>query len=252
MGADTDVSICRILGVRVDRVTTAEALAHIASFIAEGGPHQVVTVNPEFVMAARRNRAFRAVIEGADLCLADGVGLLWAGRVLGRPLPERVAGSDLVPQIAALAAARGWRLFLLGARPGVAARAAEALQRVNPDLRVVGTYAGSPADEEAPSIIELIRAGRPDILLVAYGAPAQDLWIARHRAALQTPVMMGVGGAFDFLAGVTPRAPRWMRQMGLEWLHRLICQPWRWRRMLALPHFAVRVAAERFIGERAW
>jgi N-acetylglucosaminyldiphosphoundecaprenol N-acetyl-beta-D-mannosaminyltransferase len=252
MGADTDVSICRILGVRVDRVTTAGALARIASFIAEGGPHQVVTVNPEFVMAARHNRAFRAVLEGADLCLADGVGLLWAGRVLGRPLPERVAGSDLVPQIAALAAARGWRLFLLGARPGVAARAAKALQRVNPDLRVVGTYAGSPADEEAPTMIELIRAGRPDILLVAYGAPAQDLWIARHRAALQIPVMMGVGGAFDFLAGVTPRAPRWMRQMGLEWLHRLICQPWRWRRMLALPHFAVRVAAERFIGERAW
>ena len=252
MGANTDVSICRILGVRVDRVTTAGALARIASFIAEGGPHQVVTVNPEFVMAARRNRAFRAVLEGADLCLADGVGLLWAGRVLGRPLPERVAGSDLVPQIAALAAARGWRLFLLGAQPGVAARAAEALQRVNPDLRVVGTYAGSPADEEAPTMIELIRAGRPDILLVAYGAPAQDLWIARHRAALQIPVMMGVGGAFDFLAGVTPRAPRWMRQMGLEWLHRLICQPWRWRRMLALPHFAVRVAAECFIGERAW
>lgn len=252
MDASTAVSPCRILGVRVDRVTAAEALARIAGFIAEGGPHQIVTVNPEFVMAARRDPAFRAVIEGADLCLADGVGLLWAGRVLGRPLPERVAGSDLVPQIAALAATRGWRLFLLGAQPGVAARAAEALRRASPDLRVVGTYAGSPADEEAPIIIELIRAKRPDILLVAYGAPAQDLWIARHRAALQVPVMMGVGGAFDFLAGVARRAPRWMRQMGLEWLHRLIRQPWRWRRMLALPHFAARVVAERFIGERAW
>lgn len=251
MCARTGVSRCRILGVRVDRVTALETLDRIASFIAEGGPHQIVTVNPEFVMAARRDPAFRAVIEAADLCLADGVGLLWAGRILGRPLPERVAGSDLVPQIAMLAAARGWRLFLLGARPGVAARAAEALQRANPGLRVVGTYAGSPGDEEAPAVIELIRAKRPDILFVAYGAPAQDLWIARHRAALQTPVMMGVGGAFDFLAGVTRRAPRWMRQAGLEWLHRLICQPWRWRRMLALPHFAARVAMERFLGERA-
>ncbi len=242
----------RVLGVRVDPVTTEEALVRLAAFVAQGTPHHVVTVNPEFVMISRRHPAFRAILEAADLCLADGVGLLLAGHILGRPLPERVAGSDLLPQIAARAAREGWRLFFLGARPGVAQRAAEVLMERNPGLQVVGTYPGSPAEEEAPEIIRRVRAAEPDMLFVAYGAPAQDLWIARHREALGVPVMMGVGGAFDFIAGVAKRAPLWMRRMGLEWLHRLIHQPWRWRRMLALPHFAIRVTAERFIGERAW
>jgi N-acetylglucosaminyldiphosphoundecaprenol N-acetyl-beta-D-mannosaminyltransferase len=233
-------------------VTADETLAQLAAFVAEGRPHHVVTVNPEFVMASRQNAAFRAVLEAADLCLADGVGLLWAGHILGRPLPERVAGSDLLPRIAERAAQEGWRLFFLGAQPGVAQRAAEVLQARHAGLQVVGTYPGSPGDEEAPEIIGRVRAARPDMLFVAYGAPVQDLWIARHRDALAVPVMMGVGGAFDFIAGVMPRAPAWVRQVGLEWLHRLIHQPWRWRRMLALPHFALRVVAERLIGERAW
>lgn len=246
------VTPCRILGVRVDPVTIEEALNRLAGFIAEGTPHHVVTINPEFVMASRRHPAFRSVLEAADLCLADGVGLLWAGRILGRPLPERVAGSDLLPRIAERAAREGWRLFFLGARPGVARRAAQVLTSRYAGLLVAGTYPGSPADDEAPEIISRIRTARPDMLFVAFGAPAQDLWIARHRDALAVPVMMGVGGAFDFLAGVTKRAPVWMQQAGLEWLHRLIHQPWRWRRMLALPHFAARVVAERFVGERAW
>jgi len=242
----------RILGVRIDPVTTEEALARLAAFVSKGTPHHVVTINPEFVMASRRYPAFRAVLEAADLCLADGIGLLWAGRILGRPLPERVAGSDLLPRIAVRAAQEGWRLFFLGAQPGVAQQAAGVLQARHAGLQVVGTYPGSPGDEESSEIIGRVRAARPDMLFVAYGAPAQDLWIARHRDALAVPVMMGVGGAFDFIAGVTPRAPMWIRRVGLEWLHRLIHQPWRWRRMLALPHFALRVVAERFIGERAW
>jgi N-acetylglucosaminyldiphosphoundecaprenol N-acetyl-beta-D-mannosaminyltransferase len=243
---------CRILGVRVDPITIEEALNRLASFIAEGTPHHVVTINPEFVIASRRHPTFRSVLEAADLCLADGVGLVWAGRILGRPLPERVAGSDLLPRVAERAAREGWRLFFLGARPGVAQQAAQVLASHYPGLSVVGTYPGSPADDEAPDILSRIRAARPDMLFVAFGAPAQDLWIARHRDALAVPVMMGVGGAFDFIAGVTRRAPRWMRRAGLEWLHRLIHQPWRWRRMLALPQFAARVVAERFVGERAW
>ncbi|MCD6291776.1 MAG: WecB/TagA/CpsF family glycosyltransferase [Anaerolineae bacterium] len=242
----------RVLGVRVDPVTTEEALARLAEFVSEGTPHHVVTVNPEFVMTSRHHPEFRAVLEAADLCLADGVGLLWAGWLLGRPLPERVAGSDLLPQIAARAAREGWRLFFLGAQPGVAQRAADVLRARYPALQVVGTYAGSPAEEEAAGIIRRVRAAQPDMLFVAYGAPAQDLWIARHRDELAIPVMMGVGGAFDFIAGVAKRAPVWVRRMGLEWLHRLIHQPLRWRRMLALPHFAARVMAERFVGERAW
>ena len=227
-----------LLGVRVDDVTYEEALAIIEGFIREGTPHQVVTVNPEFVMAARRDEVFRRILNAADLALPDGIGLVWASHLLGRPLRERVAGSDLVPKIAALAAERGYRLFLLGAAEGVAEEAARRLQEQNPGLVVAGTYAGSPAVEEEEEIVALVREARPHVLFVAYGAPAQDKWIARNLGRLGVPVCMGVGGAFDFIAGVAKRAPRWVQRLGLEWLHRLLHQPWRWRRMLALPKFA--------------
>jgi N-acetylglucosaminyldiphosphoundecaprenol N-acetyl-beta-D-mannosaminyltransferase len=236
----------RILGVRVHDVTLAEALELVEAFIAEGGPHQVCTVNPEFVMHARRNPDFFRVLEGSSLNVPDGVGLLWAGRMLGQPLRERVAGVDLMEALIARAAERGWRVFLLGAAEGVAERAARVLQARYPGWILAGTFAGSTRPEEAPAIRERLQEARPDLLFVAYGAPQQDLWIARHQPALQIPVAMGVGGAFDFIAGVVPRAPRWMREAGLEWLYRLIRQPWRWRRMRALPRFVLAVLAARY------
>ena len=238
-------SFVHVLGVRVDAVTYADLLARIAGFIAEGTPHQIATVNPEFVMEARRNPAFAAVLERTDLCLADGIGLLWAARRMGQPLPERVTGSDSVPLIAQRAAERGWGLYLLGAGPGVAQRTGEILLGRYPGLRVVGAYAGSPADADAGEIVAHIRAARPDILFVAYGAPKQDLWIGKHGAVLGVPVMMGVGGSFDFIAGVQKRAPRWVQRVNLEWFYRLVTQPWRWRRQLALPRFAWAVVAGR-------
>jgi N-acetylglucosaminyldiphosphoundecaprenol N-acetyl-beta-D-mannosaminyltransferase len=231
----------RILGVRVDGVTFSDLLECIEAWIADapshGGGRQVCTVNPEFVMAARSDPAFAAVLEAADLCIPDGVGLLWAARRLGRPLPERVTGSDGVPLIAERAAQKGWRLFLLGAGPGVAERAAEVLKARYQGLVVAGAYAGAPSDADAPGIIERVRAARPDVLFVAYGAPKQDFWIAKHGAATGAPAMMGVGGSLDFLAGVQKRAPHWVQRLNLEWLHRLVSQPWRWRRQLALPRF---------------
>ncbi len=227
----------RILGIRVDALTYAELLDRIAAFIAAGGPHQIATLNPEFVMEARRNAAFRAVLEQADLCLADGVGLLWAARRQGQTLPERVTGSDALPLIAERAARDGWRLYLLGAAPGVAEQTSQLLQARYPGVQIVGTYAGAPADADAPEIIARVRAARPDVLFVAYGAPGQDLWIARHRASLAVPVMMGVGGAYDHLTGIRKRAPASVQRLNLEWLFRLVTQPWRWRRQLALPRF---------------
>ncbi|MBC7234265.1 MAG: WecB/TagA/CpsF family glycosyltransferase [Chloroflexi bacterium] len=206
-------------------------------WVIEGHPHQVVTVNPEFVIRAQRDAAFNVVLKKAALALPDGVGLLWASRLLGKPLRERVAGSDMLPLIAALCARRGYRPYLLGAAPGVAERAAAVLQRDNPSLEIAGTYAGSPDPSEEEAIVERVVKAAPDFLFVAYGAPQQDLWIFRNLQRLQVPVCMGVGGAFDFIAGVTPRAPLWMRERGLEWLYRLWRQPWRWRRMLALPRF---------------
>ncbi len=226
-----------ILGIPVDRVDEEEALARILGFLEGGGPHQVATVNPEFIVAAQRDEEFRRVLQGADLALPDGAGLLWAARFLGEPLKERVAGVDMVVRLAKVAAEREYRLFLLGAGEGVAQATAGILRREHPHLAIVGTYAGSPRPEEEVKIVEMIREARPHILLVAYGAPQQDLWVRRNLGRLEVPVAMGVGGAFDFISGRAKRAPRWMRRLGLEWLHRLLKEPWRWRRMLALPKF---------------
>lgn len=231
-----------ILGVPVDSVTYAETLDHVARFVAGERLHQLCTVNAEFLMAAQDDPAFMAILNQADLCIPDGVGALWAARWLGTPLKERVAGSDLIWLLAGRAAREGWRLFLLGGWNDVAARTAEILTRRYPGLQVVGTYAGSPREEENDAIVARVNASRADVLLVAYGAPAQDKWIARNREALATVrAAMGVGGSFDFVVGEAKRAPGWMQRLGLEWLHRLLREPWRWRRQLALPRFVLAV-----------
>jgi N-acetylglucosaminyldiphosphoundecaprenol N-acetyl-beta-D-mannosaminyltransferase len=235
------VSRLRVLGVRVDCIDLVGALERIEAMIAAGGRHQVATVNPEFVMHARSDLDFAAVLESADLCLADGWGVVWAARRQGCRLPGPVAGSDLVPALAPLCARRGWSLFLLGARPGVAEETARRLRARAPGLKIAGVHAGSPRREDDARSLELIAAARPDVLLVAYGHPQQELWIARNRDRLQVPLAMGVGGAFDYIAGRVRRAPVWMRRARLEWLFRLGRQPWRARRMTVLPIFAIQV-----------
>lgn len=238
----------RLLGVAVDRLTVAQAAARVEALIAAGGVGQVVTVNPEFVMAARRDRQFRRVLNQASVAVADGIGIVWAARILGDRLPERVGGIDLVETLARRCAISGRRLFLLGGAPGVANAAAEVLRSRYRGLVVAGTHAGSPRPCDFADIRARVHAGRPDLLLVAFGAPAQELWIARHQAELAVPAAIGVGGAFDFLAGRIRRAPGWMQRLGLEWLYRLALQPWRWRRMLALPRFGAMVVALRVAG----
>ena len=236
----------RILGVRIDALTYPLLLECIASMIATARPAPDCHRQSGVRALAQRNPEFRVGCRGGNLCMADGVGLLWAARRLGHPLPERVTGSDSVPMIAARVVARaGWRLYLLGAAPGVAERTATILTAQNPGLQIAGTYAGSPAESEAQDIIARIRVARADLLFVAYGPPAQDLWIARHREELGVPVMMGVGGTFDHIAGVKRRAPLWLQRLGLEWLFRLITQPSRWRRQLTLPQFVWRVLRSR-------
>jgi N-acetylglucosaminyldiphosphoundecaprenol N-acetyl-beta-D-mannosaminyltransferase len=226
-----------ILGVRVDDVTYAEALAHIERYIETGGSHQVATVNVEFIMEARRNPAFREVLAQASLCVPDSVGVLWASRRQGQPLRQQVAGVDLVEKIAARGAEQGWRIYFLGAAPGVAERAAKVLAERYPGLKIAGCHAGSPRPEEESEIVGWLHIARPDVLLVAYGAPQQDLWIARNQARIGVPVAVGVGGSFDYIAGLIQRAPGWMRRLGLEWLYRLIKQPWRLKRQLVIPWF---------------
>ncbi len=230
-----------LMGVPIHDVTMAETVGYVARWIAEGGAHQIATVNPEFVMRARRDVSFRAALQGAALCIPDGVGILWAARRHGVRLRERVAGSDLVPRLAKEAARRKWRIFFLGAAPGVAERAARILATRHPGLPVAGCYAGSPAPAEAAEIVVRVRRARADLLLVAYGAPRQDVWLARYLPETEAAVGIGVGGSFDFIAGVRKRAPRWVQRMGLEWFYRLVQEPRRWRRQLALPHFALLV-----------
>lgn len=251
-----------ILGIEIDQVTFDSALEQIESFIGQRGAHQIVTVNPEFIMRAQTDRAFRKVLNDADLALPDGAGLLWASRLLKqsqssialRPrklthLPERVTGTDLVPALAQRATVRGWKIYLLGGRPGVASRAASYLKEELPDLKIVGaesgpliTDGGKPLNHDQETLLKAVLAriqhAKPDMLFVAFGAPKQDRFIARYSKELNVPVMIGVGGAFDFLAGSVQRAPTLFKVLWLEWLWRVVVEPWRIGRILtAVVHF---------------
>lgn len=229
-----------MLGVRVDCVDMAGALERIGALIDEGGTHLVATVNPEFVMRARRDPEFAQVLERSDLCLPDGSRVVWAARRNGCDLTAPVPGVDLIPQLAAMCLLRDRGLFLLGAAPGVADEVARRLQSAHPGLDIAA-HPGSPDRQHDTETLKLIGAQRPAVLLVAFGAPKQEKWIDRMRDRLDVPVCVGVGGAFDYLAGVVPRAPAFMRRAGLEWLFRLLVQPWRIGRMSVLPLFAARV-----------
>jgi N-acetylglucosaminyldiphosphoundecaprenol N-acetyl-beta-D-mannosaminyltransferase len=229
-----------VLGVRIDDVTYGESMALLRRALAERVPHVVTTPNPEIVMAARGDASFRAVLNRATLNIPDGIGLVLAARLLGDRLREHVQGTDLVHRLAAESPAAGWRWFLLGGWCDVGARAGRALQAQYPGLEIAGSAPGSPRPEDDEATQALIRAtGRVDVILVAYGAPRQECWLDRNLAALEIPVGIGVGGVLNYLSGDAPRAPLWVRRLHFEWLHRLITQPWRWRRQLTLPLFGV-------------
>lgn len=244
----------RVLGIPVDDVTIAEVVEQACDWVRErdGTVHQIVTVNPEFIIAARANPGFRAVLEQADLSSADGIGVILAARLLDQPLRARVTGIDLVEALAARGEPRV-RLFLLGAGSGIAERAGASLEARFPGCVIAGTWSGSPRREDSGEALERIQEVGATVVLVAYGAPEQDCWIDRYRselAACGIVVAVGVGGTLDYLAGEVPRAPELIRRLGFEWLYRLIRQPWRWRRQLALPHFAALVLRERLFQSR--
>jgi N-acetylglucosaminyldiphosphoundecaprenol N-acetyl-beta-D-mannosaminyltransferase len=223
-----------LLGTWVDCLDVPQALAQIDAFVRSRRPHQIITANVDFVRHAHRDVAFRTLVNGADLVLADGMPLVWASRRSGQPLPCRITGVDMLLACSQLAEDRGYRIFLLGAAPGVADEAAEVLRARFPGLCIVGTYAPRiEALTDRAETIQIIRDARPDLLFVAFGAPKQDKWIDLHLESLGVPVCMGVGGAFDMLSGRVRRAPIWMQQHGLEWLNRLMQEPTRlWKRYL--------------------
>lgn len=220
-----------ILGVPVDVLTQCDAVAEIQRLLASDSQHQVATPNPEMLVEARRNAAFHAVLQSTALNLPDGAGLLWAARMRGQRLPERVTGTDTMLALCALQDAPS--VFLLGAQEGVAQRAATTLKERHPSLHITGTLAASPLQTDEEAIVAAVNSAKPSLLFVAYGAPAQELWIARNLLKMPSVrVAMGVGGAFDFIAGTRRRAPECMRKIGLEWVWRFAQEPKRFWRIL--------------------
>jgi len=227
-----------ILGAGVDALTLEEAAGRVAGLVERGGSHRVITLNPELLYRAQFDRRLMEMIRRADLVTADGVGIVWAARLAGRPVPERVTGIDLMLRLAGRAAGAGWRVFLLGAAPGVAEKAGRELCRLFPGLVVAGTHHGYFLEKDSPEVAKAVRRARADLLFVGMGAPRQELWLEEHLPATGAAVGMGVGGSLDVLAGVARRAPEWVQRLGAEWLYRLVKEPSRWRRQLVLPLFA--------------
>jgi N-acetylglucosaminyldiphosphoundecaprenol N-acetyl-beta-D-mannosaminyltransferase len=237
-----------VLGVGFDRVDLAGAVATILERLRDGRRTFVITANPEFVMLARADAELRRIAAEADLVVPDGTGVLVGSRLLGDALPGRAPGRLIVDGLAARASSLGVTFYLLGAGPGVAERAATRLVERHPGLQVVGWSMGSPRDGEDAATLQDIAATRPHVLLVAYGMPAQERWIARNLSRLPSVrVAMGIGGTLDQLAGVVPLPPRLVHAVGLEWLWRLARQPARWRRQRVLPLFALLVLRQRVL-----
>lgn len=236
-----------ILGVAIDDLTLDEAVEAGAARMEAEGFHYVVTPNPEFLLAARRDETFRQVLNGADLALADGVGVIYAAKLLGRPLKGRAPGVDFAQGLMARMARTGARLFLLGAKPGVAEQAAEHLRQTYPGLTICGTHDGY-FQEDAP-VVDAIRAARADVVFVCLGAPKQELWMARHGPETGAHLAVGLGGCLDVFAGQVQRAPAAWQKAGLEWLYRLIKEPRRIGRMARLPLVLVYAAAARLGGK---
>ncbi len=229
-----------LLGAGIHNVTMEEAMTVIDSFVAEGGLHQVITLNAEILYQAQENQRLLRLINKADLVTPDGSGIVWGANYLGMPLKERVSGIDLLWEICRVAPEKGWRIYLLGAAPGVAEQAAANLKIKYEGISIAGVrngYFDMSSQEEVQSIVEEVRQAQADILFIAMGAPRQEYFIEDYGKEFGVKVAIGVGGSFDVVAGVVKRAPVFMQKMGIEWLWRLLCQPSRWKRMMNLPRF---------------
>ena len=236
-----------ILGVGYDDLTMEEAVDRALELMDQRRGAYVVTPNPEIIMLARENAGLMSAIEGADLVLADGVGVTYGAKILGTPLKGRVPGIDFAAKLMGEMAGKGMSVFLFGAKPGVAEKAAAALTARGPGLVIAGTNDGYFKDDGP--IIEKINAAAPDLLLVCLGAPKQELWMQANAARLNVGLMAGLGGSLDVFAGNVQRAPEQWQKLGLEWLYRLLKEPSRIGRMMKLPRFVLAVTGQRIRGK---
>lgn len=231
-----------VLGVSFDDLTMDEAVEIALGFMQERRACYACTPNPEIVMAAKGDAALRAALSGAELVLADGVGITKAAAMLGTPLKSRVPGIDFASNVISRLAERGGSVYLLGAKPLVAEAAAEKLTQTYPGIVIAGTNDGYFTDD-AP-VIEKINAASPDFVMVCLGSPKQELWMSANAGRLSCGLMAGLGGSLDVLAGNVQRAPETWRRLGLEWLYRVIKEPKRLGRVMKLPAFVLEAAAE--------
>ncbi len=230
-----------ILGVNVDSITFEKAVEAAENMVKTDGVSMIFTPNPEIIMCAKEDGELKDILNSADLCTADGIGVVYASKILKQPVPERVAGFDLVCALLERLAKSGEGVFLFGAKPGVAETAKEKLGEKYPGIAVVGTHDGYFKAEDEPGIVEEINASGAKLLLVCLGAPKQEKWIAKHKDELKVNLCMGVGGTLDVFAGTAKRAPKIFIKLNLEWFYRLLKQPSRIGRYAALPKFVFAV-----------
>lgn len=232
-----------VLGVGFDNLTLDEAVARGMELVCGEGTHYVVTPNPEIVEVCRENPAARDAVNGADLVLPDGVGVVKGAAMLGTPLKEKTPGIEFAAGLMGKMAEQGKSLYLLGAKPGVAELAGQRLTQRYPGLRIAGTHDGY-FKEDGP-VVEAIRQSGADVVFVCLGAPKQELWMAKNGSATGAHLLCGLGGSLDVFAGVVARAPKFWSDHGLEWFYRLCKEPRRIGRMMKLPLFLVHVKQEK-------
>jgi N-acetylglucosaminyldiphosphoundecaprenol N-acetyl-beta-D-mannosaminyltransferase len=224
---------CSIAGIKVHNLSEDEAVEKIASLIRQGGSHYLAVVNAAKIVNAQSDEDLLNILSNADLVTADGMSVVWASRLLGQALKQRVTGIDLFERLVGSAAERHWSVYFFGARDEAVTKVVEVFKARFPNLRVAGFRNGYFAPQENRAIVEDIKQSKADLLFVAMGSPAQEKWIAANLQQTGAHLALGVGGSFDHLAGFVRRAPRWMQRAGLEWLHRLLLEPHRlWRRYL--------------------
>lgn len=230
-------NIVDILGIPIDKITMRIAVDTLVQSIIKYEHKYVCTPNSEILYAAQEDGELKTALREADMLVADGIGVVWASRILGTPLPERIAGFDLMLNMLAKANKMRLKVFLFGAAPGVAERTKATILHNYPDVKIVGVENGYDYHEDPEAIIEKINNVEPDILFVALGAPRQEKWLYRNNDRILSKVSIGVGGSFDILAGNKKRAPEIMQKLGLEWLYRLVQEPSRYKRVMELPKF---------------
>ncbi|MCY9666827.1 WecB/TagA/CpsF family glycosyltransferase [Paenibacillus alginolyticus] len=235
----------RIYGVPVSKMSMDQTVAYLTNVIEQRQPHQVITANPIMVMAAQEDPAYLSMMQRAELIVPDGTGVVWAAKYVGEPVVERVPGYDLIHELMKVGESKGWKVYLLGASNEVIQAAAEKLRTTYPGIKLVGVRDGYFKDEQDAEVIQDILDAAPDILLVGRSAANQEPWIGKYKQQIGVPVMMGVGGSFDVLSGKLKRAPVLFQKLRLEWFYRLMQEPWRYKRMLLLPKFALKVMRDK-------